>query len=547
MKETFFRSMTWLHTWVGLLVCWILLLVFFAGTLSYYRYEMTLWSKPELHKDVFQQYDATQVSNELERAQRYLQQHAPDARDWRVNFPTDRKPYMSYSWQTQPKDGQRRGKFIEHIVKTDSEELVTEVRESKGGHFFYRLHFDLHYMPAKVARWIVGFCTMFMLLALISGVVIHKRIFKDFFSFRRNKGSRSWLDAHNVSSVLALPYHLMITYTGLVTLMVMYMPWGVITAYDGDFKAFSKELRPSRVLVKPVGIEAQTVSLNALLPEVTNIWGDAQLKQVVVNNPSDQNSRVNFYKETGEAVTDRRTAITFNGTNAELLNAGIEPDSGAHNTHDTLIALHTGRFAEPILRVLFFISGILGCAMITTGTLLWAVKIRQKQQKQIKQGHKASLGLRLVEGLNLTFITGLPLATASFFYANRLLPVDLVNRAQWEVNSFFIALAFVGLIACFNRTLSAWRLVMTVTATSLIAIPALNALTSNSDLLSNIAQEQWPLVGFDLMCVVIGLSLIFATTKLGAKQDVISKRTVRTRCENNQLRVDTSSATKEGV
>ncbi|MGS0682466.1 hypothetical protein ACVBIL_15040 [Shewanella sp. 125m-7] len=43
--------------------------------------------------------------------------------------------------------------------------------------------------------------------------------------------------------------------------------------------------------------------------------------------------------------------------------------------------------------------------MITTATLLWAVKIRQNQQKQIKQGAKTSFGLRLVEGLNLTFIT----------------------------------------------------------------------------------------------------------------------------------------------
>lgn len=211
MKENFFRSMTWLHTWVGLLVCWVLLLIFFAGTLSYYRHDISLWTKPELHKNVIQSYDASLIEPELDKAQQYLSQHAEGARDWRISFPTDRKPYLSYSWQTQPEAGQRRGKFIEHVVQKDQEQLITDVRQTKGGNFFYRLHFDLHYMPAKIARWIVGFCTMFMLIALISGIVIHKRIFKDFFSFRRNKGSRSWLDAHNVSSVLALPYHLMIT------------------------------------------------------------------------------------------------------------------------------------------------------------------------------------------------------------------------------------------------------------------------------------------------------------------------------------------------
>ncbi|MGS0729603.1 PepSY domain-containing protein, partial [Shewanella sp. 0m-11] len=223
------------------------------------------------------------------------------------------------------------------------------------------------------------------------------------------------------------------------------------------------------------GIAAQTVSISALLPEVNTLWPHDPIKQVVVNNPSDQNSKINFYRDTGQAVTDRRAAIIFNGINGELLNAAIEPNSAVQNTHDTLIALHTGRFAEPLLRALFFICGILGCAMITTGAILWAVKIRQKQQKPLKQGIKASLGLRLVEGLNLTFIAGLPLATASFFYANRLLPVELVNRAQWEINIFFIALAAVALLACFNRTLTAWRAVITLSATALMAIPLLNA------------------------------------------------------------------------
>ena len=30
---------------------------------------------------------------------------------------------------------------------------------------------------------------------------------------------------------MALPYHAMITYTGIVTLMIMYLPWGVKVAY----------------------------------------------------------------------------------------------------------------------------------------------------------------------------------------------------------------------------------------------------------------------------------------------------------------------------
>ena len=514
MKDTFFRSMTWLHTWVGLLVCWLLLIVFFAGSISYFRHEISLWTKPELHSGTLQHYQAGELSNQLLSGQKFLSDNTEDAKDWRIYLPTERKPYLSYGWQTQPEAGQRRGEFHELIVKPDSEEMISEVRESKGGNFFYRLHFDLHYMPAKIARWIIGFCSMFMLVALISGIVIHKRIFKDFFSFRRNKGSRSWLDAHNVSSVMALPYHLMITYTGLITLMFMYMPWGVFTNYDGDNRAFRAELNPSRVQTKPSGQDAELISAASLLPQVRSYWGEAPIKQVVISSPYDQNSQISFYRNNEQLVTDKRTQIIFSGVTGELITMTPIEESATHATYDTLMSLHTARFAGSTLRGFFFICGLLGCAMIATGALLWAVKIRQKQLKNISKGEAASIGLRLVEGLNLTFIAGLPLATSVFFYANRMIPLGIQDRAQWEVDSFFITLALVGLLACFNRTLASWRWVLGLGGLSFITIPLLNAITSPSDLIGNIINKQWILVGFDLLAFVIGLGLLFAVKKI---------------------------------
>ncbi|MCP6167445.1 PepSY domain-containing protein, partial [Klebsiella pneumoniae] len=74
--------------------------------------------------------------------------------------------------------------------------------------FLYRFHFELS-MPPMLGRYIVGACALVMLVALVSGIVTHRRIFADFFTFRRGKASqRNWLDAHNVTGVLALPFHL---------------------------------------------------------------------------------------------------------------------------------------------------------------------------------------------------------------------------------------------------------------------------------------------------------------------------------------------------
>ena len=56
----------------------------------------------------------------------------------------------------------------------------------------------------------MGAISLCMLVALVSGVVVNKRIFKDFFTFRRGKGQRSWLAAPNACGVLPLPSLFMI-------------------------------------------------------------------------------------------------------------------------------------------------------------------------------------------------------------------------------------------------------------------------------------------------------------------------------------------------
>lgn len=118
-----------------------------------------------------------------------------------------------------------------------------EQRETRGGNFLYRFHFDLHYMPVFIARWLVGICAMLMLIAIVTGVVIHKNI-QRLFTFQPGKGPRSWLDGHTITSVLALPFHFMITYTGLVTLMLMYMSSAVSLSY-GDRGEFLTTYSPN--------------------------------------------------------------------------------------------------------------------------------------------------------------------------------------------------------------------------------------------------------------------------------------------------------------
>jgi uncharacterized iron-regulated membrane protein len=127
---------------------------------------------------------------------------------------------------------------------------------------------------------------------------------------------------------------------------------------------------------------------------------------------------------------------TFDGVSGALLSQGA-PESAAMMTSFTFVGLHMGNFAGPWLRWLYFAFGVAGTAVIGTGLVMWLGK---RQLKHAKSGHMP-VELRLVEVLNIASMSGLLLGVAAFFWANRLLPVTLQGRADWEVNAFFLAWA----------------------------------------------------------------------------------------------------------
>lgn len=180
--------------------------------------------------------------------------------------------------------------------------------------------------------------------------------------------------------------------------------------------------------------------------------------------------------------------MTFNGVTGALLSDPARHSGAAVQTRGVLYGLHAGRFADPLVRALFFLSGLAGCAMVATGVIMWAVKERPKHAR-VRGAGRIGFGLRLVDGLNLGSIAGLMMAMAAFFWANRLLPVALPTRSMWKIQ--------LGL------------------GGSLFALlPDLNAATGGAGLATSLADGIWPVAGFDLVTLALGLMLLYAATRL---------------------------------
>ncbi|MFV0455390.1 MAG: PepSY-associated TM helix domain-containing protein [Pseudomonas sp.] len=504
--KTFTQSMSWLHTWCGLLLGWVLFAIFLTGTIAVFDKELNWWMQPELVQSELDQAAATRT------AQRWLETNHPQAESWNISLPTERTPALAVSTGEQ-----RRG---ERTYLNPYSGEVLEPRETAGGNFFFRFHFTLH-MPRMLGIWLVGFAAMAMLVALIGGIVIHKKIFKEFFTFRPGKGQRSWLDGHNASGVLLLPFHLMITYTGLVIFLLIYMPAALDALYDGDRNAMFRDGRSDAAQQQDHRgqgrgdrrVQAATAELRPLeefIAKAEAHYGPGTLSGLSIANPGRTDARVTARPLLGSRIElTKGEGMTFSGVTGELLQAP-PPSRASLLTQRVMAGLHFAQFGGYPMRWLYFICGLISCAMIATGLVHYTVK----QRRQAKGSRHF---LRVAESLNVATVAGLSLACGALLWANRLLPVELVGRGEWEVRLFFGTWLLTLLHASVRPPLNAWREQLYAAALLALALPVL-------DILNATGMPDGIRLGVDVGAAALGLLLGWIAWRIPT-QPVSSKAT----------------------
>lgn len=262
MKSNYRQTMHWIHTWSGLIVGWLLFIIFVTGTSSYYRPEITLWMQAELHKSkssektfdiaIQKVLEASEKSisatislpNSRNNAIRLITKNSnnkqKDVKQHNQSKQTQKNDNKALSQKEKMKKMKRKRRGVVTYFDANTGELI-KPRATAGGDFIYRFHFELYKLPRSQGRLIVAIATMIMFIAIISGIIIHKRIFKDMFTFRPKAGPRGWMDAHIIPAVAALPFLIMITYSGLLLLNNSLLPWSMKALYGDNFMEYKMD------------------------------------------------------------------------------------------------------------------------------------------------------------------------------------------------------------------------------------------------------------------------------------------------------------------
>lgn len=504
MEKSFTKSMAWLHTWAGVVIGSVLFAIFWMGSLSVFDREIDRWMMPDTRLA------AEAPAFSLDRIAALAGTVVPaKASQWRVDLPTDRVPVLRFSYR----DGANESTVRQ--VDPARHAFLPDQGTKAGSGFIFPFHFSLHLKWQNVGEWIVGLAAMAMLVLLVSGVIIHKKIFSQFFTFRPHKRlQRSSLDLHNLTGVLGLPFHFVMTLSGLIIFVAIYFPqahWGVYGADKKGKAAYTEEDlgRYSRPKANAPGTLA---SLDAMAQRAEREWGGGRPYFVRVWHPGDANSYVELRRSYARDITMNLDQLYFDAASGELLHRF---EAAPVRTVQRFVSgLHFIQFQHWPLRWLYFLAGLSGCVLIATGFLFWIEGRRARHAK------KGLAGVRVVEGLAIGSVTGIVIATLAFFAANRLLPLgaSFAGQERAALEQWVFYLAWLG---CFAhgwwRPAAAWREQAWAICALALACMLLNAATTGDHMLHALWSGKWAVAGMDGLLVALALLAAWTARRLAAK------------------------------
>ncbi|MEG0051823.1 MAG: PepSY-associated TM helix domain-containing protein [Comamonas sp.] len=524
------QAQAWLHTWCGLWVSWLLFAILLTGTLAVFREPITHWMTPEHHAEEAAEeaeHKAGPQGNDIRRAElaqrlafglAYMQKQHSGAEMWEL-WPANAEgagPLIAYWYDS-------RREYAEASLDPVTGEVMTPVkskaRSTQGGRHFVEFHYQLH--AGKLGLWVVGIAALAMLVALVSGVITHRRIFQDFFTFRPRKGQRSWLDAHNAVGVLTLPFQLMIAYTGIMISALSFMPSGVLTFFGAGSAG---ELAYQQALEDPgkparSGVAMAVPDLESFALRGQQLMGQP-VRAVVIDDPGDAAARISVYGWNAEdELLHRLSAASgmamFSVATGEVLQVrqpGAVGGGRAALAQSAMTGLHKVKFGGWALKWLYFFCGLAGSAMVASGAILFMVKRRSKHEGEFGAATAGVYGL--IESLNVAAIAGLMLACVGYLWGNRLIPVELAHRRDWELAVFFGLWLLALAHALCRSTSSAWKEQLAALAALCLLLPVLNWVTVGDQLAAQIRRGDWESAGLELCIVVLGLAAALACRSL---------------------------------
>lgn len=427
------------HTVSGILISVGLYVIFFAGSFSFFKDEITSWERNEpIQETTFEQFDLNKIMDTLnQRHETYGKDvafyNAMGVRRINVNLSASKDTAAAHTG---------RGDFF--YMDPDTHKTYDYASNYSIGEFLYRLHFLAQLnLYGRSGYLIAGIISFFFLFAVVTGVIVHwNKIISNFYVFRPKASLKNiWTDAHTALGIIGLPFQFVYAVTGtfLIIGTTIMSPPILEFIYKGDTKKMYEdngygEKEYPLAMIK----QKSPVDINGFVTKTGSYWPGFNIKAVKIYNYGDANMHVgitgspHFSKKfTGEGE------LIFNAQTHEIVyeKDPFESTSYLDGATGVITRLHFGDFGGGGLKVIYFMLGIITCFVIISGVLIWLVARNKRHIAAKKRKFNAWVGW-----IYLSVCLTMYPVTAFTFLAVKLFVLDFdVSRMTSIYHIFFYA------------------------------------------------------------------------------------------------------------
>ncbi|WP_367914680.1 PepSY-associated TM helix domain-containing protein [Leadbetterella sp. DM7] len=514
------------HTISGIIIAALLYVIFFAGSFSFFRDDITAWQKGR-----------SAVSGKIDADYNFLMDSL--ARNYNLRgrdfgFYLLRQGHGTYLNMSSSKDttiskprkeapargrGRRGGDsdsayFLYHFT---DKKPVTYTEGYDMGEFLYRLHFlaQLNQVPIRIGTpfgyLLAGIVSFLFLFALITGLLLHwDKIVSNFFIFRPwSKWKTVWTDMHTALGVIGFPFQFVFAVTGIVLIVnfVLISPFTRLL-YNGDQEKVYEELEynipmKAEYSYRPL---AGSFNLNAFVSHWQNQWGENPVTRINIINYLDSSMQV--------LVTSKPDpAESFAGSGYALVDVAsgkvLQQKSPVSNTRyidrvkSVLYHLHFGDFGGKPLRIVFFLLGLTGCLVIISGIVIWLVA----RDKTATPRHKRVFNFWASNFFLAACLSMLPVTAFTFIMIKAL---DEVNQSViYDV--YFYSWLILGIFLMAWRNLPLMnKITLGLSAALCLGVPLANGFCGGLWMWDTYIRHEWDIFFIDALFLALSAVCGFA-------------------------------------
>lgn len=504
LKKDETKAMVAVHGWSGILLGLLLYAVVLTGTAAVFAEEIGAWSAGHVttHSAFEKPIDATvrhlaamtpakyhEGVNLFEIGDHslgaFFHRHETDAK----GVPVERGIYYQLNG-----DGR-----IDRSVHGTIEEVFGPRNDDALSSFLVDTHVRLH-VPNPWGLLLTGIVGLGMLVAAISGLLIHRHLLKDIFTLRtRANPVLADRDRHSVAGTWSLPFAFLLAFTGSFFSFfgTIGVPVVAMAAFSGDVQALSNAVfgNPGKPDPRPAAIG----DLDRIMADSIRRAGGAPTF-VAIENFGRADANITSYHNPRSGDIEP-IALLYDGANATFVHAkpavGTRPSVGGTLT-GIMGPLHFGNFAGLLSKAIWFGLGFSICYVTFTGMRLWIVR-RQDEAHSLAWLERTLT----VVGLGLPF--GLVVSAAAF-----LVTMPLGSAVYWTTAAFLIASALAvlaSLLADSNKHLV--TMMKGATGVVMLALPLLRTFAASGPSWSEAITVGQPIIAaLDIAFILAGAWLV---------------------------------------